>query len=255
MTQQLSEECARRIAESYTHNFGRVPRDRLFDCAARWKREYELCRSQFKHQTNLARFGFHLFRDLLTPAEIARLGSFVKGIRTWQRRVGDPTGRRMNYGVELKGPNYKVVGRTEVPPVLAEIGGALLARIRKKAAVQRYRMGDAKEGGGDDDIGQVYIQEYRQDANLGCHFDSRSAFGELIVGVSIGCESTLLLGACNGGVHVPENWETNPGIQGITLAPGTVYVLSGAARFDLRHGIDHKHRGKTRYSFTFRTVL
>ena len=92
----------------------------------------------------------------------------------------------------------------EVPPVLAEIGGALLARIRKKAAVQRYRMGDAKEGGGDDDIGQVYIQEYRQDANLGCHFDSRSAFGELIVGVSIGCESTLLAPRNCGTIEVPD---------------------------------------------------
>ena len=73
-------------------------------------------------------------KHALTPAEIARLGSFVKGIRTWQRRVGDPTGRRMNYGVELKGPNYKVVGR-KWDPLDAQMRQALEDVIAGKSGL------------------------------------------------------------------------------------------------------------------------
>lgn len=251
---QLSEECAIEIARSYTHNFGRVPRGTLFTCASKWKREYELCRKTLRDQSNLARFGFHVFDNVLTRSDVSRLQRFIHGIRTWQRRVGDPTGRRMNYGVEL-GANYRVVRQTEVPAVLAEVGAKIMDRVRRMPIVRRYRMGDATEGGEPSKVGQVYIQEYRADASLGPHYDNRSAFGELIYGVSLGSPSTLLLGATNGGAHVTDNWEDNPAIKGITLAPGTVYVLSGAARYDLRHAIDHKHQDKIRHSITFRTLL
>ena len=91
-------------------------------------------------------------------------------------------------------------------------------------------------------IDQVYLQEYTAGQQLGFHYDNRRAFGEIICGLSLGTDSTLLLGATNGGGQLPDRPGINPRVRSVTVQANAVYVLSGVSRCDLRHAVDHRSR-------------
>ena len=106
----------------------------------------------------MSKFGFHVLGDVLTSEDIKGLEAFVGGIRNWQHRVGDDSGRRMNYGVEMGGANYDVVGHTQVPGVLARVGAKIMARAQSDESVRMYCT--STNGAGDVGVDQVYVQEY-----------------------------------------------------------------------------------------------
>ena len=109
----------------------------------------------------MSKFGFHVLGDVLTSDDIRGLEAFVSGIRNWKHRVGDESGRRMSYGVEMDGANYDVVGRTQVPDVLARAGAKIMARAQSDEPVRMYCT--STNGAGDVGVDQVYVQKYGAD--------------------------------------------------------------------------------------------
>ena len=92
-------------------------------------------------------------------------------------------------------------------------------------------------------------------STLGFHFDGRSAYGELICGVTISGSGKLLLGSTNGTEFIqnPKKTMAAPNVSCVQLVPRTVYAMSGLSRYDLRHAVVNDG-DEERISVTFRSV-
>lgn len=88
---------------------------------------------------------------------------------------------------------------------------------------------------------QVLINSYRAGAGIGWHRD-KPHYGE-VVGVSLGAACTLRFRRRAG-----EGWER----RSLTVAPRSVYLLSGPARSEWEHSIPEVEA--QRCSITFRTL-
>ena len=106
---------------------------------------------------------------------------------------------------------------------------------------------------------QAYVQVYPPsnggaESTLGFHFDDRSDYGELIVGVTLSGTGQFLLGSTNGGEFVDNvAKETGrPNVLTVPLTPRSVYAMTGLARYDLRHAVVNDGEC-VRVSVTFRS--
>lgn len=88
---------------------------------------------------------------------------------------------------------------------------------------------------------QVLVTEYGPGAGIGWHRD-KAVFGE-VVGLSLVAPCTFRLRR-----RVGEKWER----VSIEAAPGSAYLLAGAARSEWEHSIPPVER--LRYSLTFRNI-
>ena len=93
------------------------------------------------------------------------------------------------------------------------------------------------------DLTHALVAEYAPGTPLGWHRDVPDF--EHIVGVSLGGEAVMRFRA----------WPSQPGRRGtglrLTLAPRSIYLLSGPARWALQHSV--MPTPALRYSITFRT--
>jgi len=85
---------------------------------------------------------------------------------------------------------------------------------------------------------QVIINEYKHGQNIAPHVDSR-IFGPAIACISLGAPSVVTFE--RGGERIRVN-----------IAAGSMYVMTGDARYLYSHSISHT--GATRYSITYRTI-
>ncbi|KNC54709.1 2OG-Fe(II) oxygenase family Oxidoreductase [Thecamonas trahens ATCC 50062] len=106
---------------------------------------------------------------------------------------------------------------------------------------------------------QVLANKYMPGNGIGYHVDRIDLFGDVIIGVNLVVPTKFTLKS----VAEPEERVS------VVMAPGSVYVLSGEARFGWRHGITRKARLYKRFrrapellpdepwrvSLTFRDVL
>ncbi|KAM0792764.1 hypothetical protein ACM66B_002538 [Microbotryomycetes sp. NB124-2] len=74
---------------------------------------------------------------------------------------------------------------------------------------------------------QVIMNLYKPGQGISRHVDLPSRYGDGIVGVSL-CGSTVM------------EFERDSTVHALLLRPGDVYVLSGEARWDWKHGIAHR---------------
>jgi alkylated DNA repair dioxygenase AlkB len=96
---------------------------------------------------------------------------------------------------------------------------------------------------------QAIVNEYLPGQGISAHVDCVPCFGPTIATLSLGSECELEL----------QHTSTNE-ICRVTLAIGSVLILSGAARYDWTHMIrarlrDHGRPRSRRVSVTFRTVI
>jgi len=209
--------------------------------------------------------------EVLTAAEaVAIMDEVIRPLdegQCWQRRgssssqnmvSGVPGTQRRTFGVELD-CKYRVIERSEMPPLLAALGERLL----KRCASSEWpfsRCADAAVlcGSG---FEQAYVQRYvpgTSSATLGFHFDSFGSFGELIVGVTLVGSAHLLLRKC--GPHQSGDFVKDPAATMddtrslcLPLAPLAAYALTGISRFDLKHAVVSDGSSE-RLSVTFRQV-
>ena len=66
-------------------------------------------------------------------------------------------------------------------------------------------------------------------------------------------EGRLLLGHTNGSKEVAPRALLQPNVRAIKLPPGSLYCLTGMARYDLRHALVHDGAAE-RVSITFRAL-
>mmetsp|Transcript_18119 Transcript_18119/g.44467 ORF Transcript_18119/g.44467 Transcript_18119/m.44467 type:complete len:329 (+) Transcript_18119:222-1208(+) len=200
----LTSDAGHRIAKSYLFDFRRfITRSVLFSCDGTTKMEYELSRKSFKKQ-DLKHYGFHLVENFVSPEDEMKLLAFISSIQNWSlREKCSDGGQQKTYGVIFSQPGYKIKSRTPIPDVLSRFGEKVMRGALEIKDLDRYacRTYDRKAMQ-PPSIDQIFLQKYTKKQSLGFHHDNRKEFGELIVGVSLASDSTLLLGATNGGAQV-----------------------------------------------------
>jgi alkylated DNA repair dioxygenase AlkB len=104
----------------------------------------------------------------------------------------------------------------------------------------------------DQEADQVIVNEYRPGQGISPHVDCVPCFGPVVAAISLGSECVMDF--------------THPGdgaSAAVRLAPGSLCVMTGPARYTWRHGIaarksdpaEHGRRARTRrVSLTFRTI-
>ncbi|MGW2780020.1 alpha-ketoglutarate-dependent dioxygenase AlkB [Streptomyces populi] len=111
----------------------------------------------------------------------------------------------------------------------------------------------AREGIMDQRADQVIVNEYQPGQGISAHVDCVPCFGPVVVAISLGS------GCVMDFTHPEEGRKVS-----VRLAPGSLCVMTGPARYDWRHGIaarksDPEGGGRVprgrRVSVTFRTVL
>jgi alkylated DNA repair protein (DNA oxidative demethylase) len=93
-----------------------------------------------------------------------------------------------------------------------------------------------------DSFDQVIVSRYPSGAGIGWHVDS-PVFDDAILGLSLAERARLLMKAPAGSTSVS-----------LSLAPRSLYILSGASRSAWQHRVAPISSG-IRYSITFRTIL
>ncbi|KAB1980256.1 alpha-ketoglutarate-dependent dioxygenase AlkB [Streptomyces triticiradicis] len=110
-----------------------------------------------------------------------------------------------------------------------------------------------REGIMDQRADQVIVNEYQPGQGISAHVDCVPCFGPVVAAISLGS------GCVMDFTHPEEGRKVS-----VRLAPGSLCVMTGPARYDWRHGIaarksDPEGGGRVprgrRVSVTFRTVL
>ena len=171
--------------------------------------------------------GFRYQEDAITEVEEATL---VACLQKLELKPFEFQGHLANRRVTSFGLRYDYSRRTveaanEFPPFLNE--------LRAKAA--------EFAGCGVSEFRQAGVNEYRPGAGIGWHKD-KELFG-IVVGVSLSAPATMRFRRAQG-----RGWAR----LAQTIAPRSMYVLSGEARTEWEHSIPPVDQ--LRYSLTFRTL-
>ncbi len=172
--------------------------------------------------------GFRHVPEFVTPREELQLLAEIEGLRFEAVVLRGVEARRQ---VAHFGWRYTYDGGELTPaPALP----SLLAALQQRATAEaRFPAGAEIES---------LVTRYPPGAGIGWHRDAPH-FGPSVVGVSLAsaCELRLRLPS-------PDRYD----VASVTLAPRSLYVFSGTARFRWQHSIPAV--AALRYSVTFRTV-
>lgn len=171
--------------------------------------------------------GFHDFADFLSPEEAAALLGEVQAM-TFDHDVF--RGQRLKRGYAQFGHAYVSAGRK------LEAAAPMPARLRALVAKAQPYLPEGTE------FHQCIVTRYPPKAGIGWHTDA-PRFGEWIMGISLGGEAQLQFRP-NGAEAVSHE---------LRLSTGSMYLLSGRARWDYQHQVPPVK--VERYSLTFRSVV
>jgi len=171
--------------------------------------------------------GFFYRPELITPQEEAEL---VRHLEHLPFQAFDFHGHLANRRVVGFGLRYDYDRRevVEAPPI-----PDFLLPLREKVAAFAHRSAKA--------FVQVLINEYRPGAGIGWHRDKPHF--EDVAGVSLLASCNFRLRRKNGA-----KWDR----QTITVAPRSVYLMTGPSRMEWEHSIPPL--AEHRYSITLRTL-
>ncbi|MFD1538092.1 alpha-ketoglutarate-dependent dioxygenase AlkB [Nonomuraea guangzhouensis] len=180
--------------------------------------------------------GLRYVADWLAPEACASLLAFIDAAE-WSTEL-----RRR---VQHYGQRYDYARRS----VAADPRDALpLPAWAREQAIRLVR-----EGIMDQEPDQAIINEYQPGQGISPHIDCVPCFGPVVAAISLGS-------GCDMDFTHPEAGERSP----VRLAPGSLCVMTGPARYAWRHGIAARKsdpgaagrvpRGR-RVSVTFRTII
>lgn len=172
--------------------------------------------------------GFRYLAGFSDPQEQQRLTEAIEGLAFEPVVLRGVTARRevAHFGARYRFEGGALARAPPLPPFLAEV-------CARAAAAARFPA---------DATIEALVTRYPPGAGIGWHRDA-PPFGPSLAGLSLAgaCELRLRLA-------VPEGYQ----VYKSALAPGSLYVISGTARFRWQHTIPPVAR--LRYSITFRTV-
>jgi hypothetical protein len=224
---------------------------------------YAHARRNLRHE-DVCLLGFRQYAGndaVLSATEAAHILAFCEQEVEWEPRLGN-SGRELHgterklFGVTMDSSYRPLVGSaTPLPPRLEALGERVLRFMKSQSwEMSRSPIGDVSR------FDQAYIQKYppggsAQASTLGFHFDHRTAYGELICGVTICGSGKLLLAGSNGTdfIDQPERTMRQANVHVSHLEPRSVYAMTGLARYDLRHAVVNDS-ANVRISITFRAV-
>jgi alkylated DNA repair dioxygenase AlkB len=171
--------------------------------------------------------GFRYQEDVITPAEEAVLVAALQklDLKPFEFHGHVANRRVISFGLRYDYSRRTIEAASEFPSFLKE--------LRVKAA--------EFAGGGVDEFRQAGVNEYGPGAGIGWHKD-KAQFG-IVVGVSLLAPATMRFRRTQG-----RGWAR----VSQTVAPRSIYLLSGKARTEWEHSIPPLDA--LRYSITFRTV-
>ncbi|RSM77807.1 2OG-Fe(II) oxygenase [Kibdelosporangium aridum] len=149
------------------------------------------------------------------------------------RRRVQHYGHRYDYG------RRSVAGREPAPP-LPDWAVVLAERLNREGLTASR-------------ADQVIVNEYLPGQGISAHVDCVPRFGPDVAAISLGSACTMDFTSLDGSAQVP-----------VRLEPGSLCVMTGAARYEWRHAIAARRSDRTdvgrvprgrRVSVTFRTVL
>jgi alkylated DNA repair dioxygenase AlkB len=172
--------------------------------------------------------GLRYVPDFLSAAEQAELVGRVDPLEFGEVRMHGVVARRsvLHFGVDYA---YDARALGPAPPLPGWLA-ALRARAAGLTGLEPERFAEA------------LVTRYPPGAGIGWHRDA-PAFGPVVVGVSLLAPCTLRFRRARAGAREEHRLE---------LAPGSAYVLAGAARASWQHDI--RPVRALRYSITFRTL-
>ncbi|MEU7827493.1 MULTISPECIES: alpha-ketoglutarate-dependent dioxygenase AlkB [unclassified Nonomuraea] len=181
--------------------------------------------------------GLRYIADWLTPDACASLLSFIDAAE-WSaqlRRRVQHYGHRYDYGRRSVARNPLVPAAPPIP-----------------AWAQQQAMRLVREGIMESEANQVIINEYQPGQGISPHVDCVPCFGPVVAAISLGSACVMDF------THPADGTKA-----AISLAPGSLCVMSGPARYTWRHSIAARKSDPTaagrmprtrRVSVTFRTV-
>jgi alkylated DNA repair dioxygenase AlkB len=172
--------------------------------------------------------GFVYVPEFLTTAEQDRLVAAVEAMPFREVRMHGVVAKRQtaHFGWDYGYESWRVTRAAPIPAGFAEV------RARCAAAA-----------GLDPGVFEaLLVSRYPSGAGIGWHRDA-PMFGDVVAGVSLGAPCVLRFR--RGKVRARET-------LAVTVSPGSLYLLSGAARREWQHCI--RPVDTLRYSLTFRTL-
>ena len=174
--------------------------------------------------------GLFLIPDFLSTDEEEWLIEEIDAGKWQATRNGD---RR----VQVYGPyhdrNYKIIpGKySNHPEYIGDLVELMFQRLDDIPLSDKLR---------DQQLTEVYINEYKEGQTLRQHFDQRSTYDECIIGVSCGSDAVMC-------------FSSGKDRREILVPRRSLYAMTGQARFKYQHGIQQPIPDR-RVSLTFRTV-
>ena len=171
--------------------------------------------------------GFRYHEDVITEAEEAALVACLQNLdlKPFEFQGHVANRRVISFGLRYDYSRGTVEGASELPSFLHEMRAKVAAFA--DCGVNEFR--------------QAGVNEYAAGAGIGWHKD-KAQFG-IIVGISLLASATMRFRRAHarGWARVSQ-----------TVAPRSIYVLSGGSRTEWEHSIPPLD--KLRYSLTFRTL-
>lgn len=173
--------------------------------------------------------GFRYWPDFISSAQAAKLIAEIETLpfAPFHMRGVDARREVVHFGASYGFDDGALAPAPPLPPFLAD----LCADINRAV---HFAPADAAIA--------ALVTRYRPGAGIGWHRDA-PPFGAAVVGLSLAapCEMRLRL-------ETPRGYD----LYRHTLAPGSLYLLAGTARFRWQHAIPPV--ASLRYSITFRTL-
>ena len=181
---------------------------------------------------------------------------YCDSVSVWEHRRGAsrkdlPDTRRKSLGVTGRGHKNPI--KAEDLPEVLQLLGEKVAKFCKAKATNWCTCTDLSDSSRK--FEQVYIQRYTAgpEQSLGFHHDCRSGYSELVCGITVSGSGKFLLSSTTAGPHVKPKHLEQQNVAVVPLAPRSLYVMTGMARYDLRHAAEQCGTVE-RISLTFRCL-
>jgi len=189
--------------------------------------------------------GLFVFHNFLTPSEETELVGIIDDATqsVWL------SNRSKTRRVQMFGPkhnsDYKISRHAEITPLpkyVAQLAPKIARLLQTEMKNNKACTQVTAQQLANSEQTELFVNEYKINDELQFHTDHRSTYLEPIVGISLLSECVL-------------SFRKGRRIERAVIPRNSVYIMTGASRYDWQHGIERGNvKGERRVSLTFRLV-